>query len=209
MWRAAWFSFLLCSSLSAAEISLIGILGEKVLVQADGERTRLLAVGQSIGQARLLAVNPGSAQFDIGGRRITLTLDNRTIKNTPETDSSHLRLSVGEGGHFLAHLRINALPLLGIIDTGATTLAISSIHARMAGIDPSQGVPGRGHTAQGWVETRKVRISRLNLGHFTLYDVDAVVVEGEFPLKPLIGMNVLQRFTMQREADQLTLQQRY
>jgi len=205
---AIWLFLLLCGPLAAAEINLIGILGSKALVQENGS-AQLLAVGQKIGNARLLAISSDAAQFDIDGRRITLTLDNRTIKTAPPTASSRLTLNAGEDGHYHAHLRINQLPLLGIIDTGATTLALSSIHARMAGIDPSQGQAGRGHTAQGWVETRKVRIPRVTLGNFTLHDVDAVIVEGEFPLKPLIGMNVLQRFTLLREAEQLVLLQRY
>jgi aspartyl protease family protein len=199
---------LLSGSLAASEINLVGLLGEKALVEVDGSRAQLVAVGQRIGQARLLAISSGAAQFEINGRKVSLTLDNRRIQSAP-TDDARLTLSIGESGHFLAHLRVNKLPLLGIIDTGASVLALSSIHARMAGINPDEGVAGRAHTAQGWVDTRRIKVRQLQLGRFTLHDIDAVIVEGEFPLQPLIGMNVLQRFSMQREAELLILTPRY
>jgi aspartyl protease family protein len=206
---AKWLLILVCAVSQAAQLRLVGILGEKALVELDGQRARMIAIGQTIGNARLMLIGHDMARFDVGGRIITLSLDNQSFSAPPASNEARLILSQAEDGQFLAHLRINKLPLLGIVDTGASSLALSSIHARMAGIKPEDGVAGRAHTAQGVVEIRRVKVHLLQLGGLILHDVDAVVLEGEYPLKPLIGMNVLQRFSMQREADVLILTQRY
>ena len=201
---------LLFASLTAqaVEINLIAIMGSKAMVEVDGAR-KLMEAGQSASGAKLLNVSADAVVFEAGGRKLTLSMDNRSIKSNISPEGGKKLVMPNDNGHFYAGLAINGLPLRGVVDTGATVLTLSSTHARAAGIDLSRATAGTAVTAQGTVATRQTTINTLRLGDIVLHNIDALVIDGQFPPTPLIGMNVLQRFTMQREADRLTLIQRY
>jgi aspartyl protease family protein len=201
---------LLFASLAAqaVEIKLIAIMGSKAMVEVDGAR-KLMEAGQSASGAKLLNVSADAVAFDVAGRKLTLSMDNRSIKSGPAPEGGKKLVMPNDNGHFYAGLAINGLPLRGVVDTGATVLTLSSAHARAAGVDLSRATTGTAVTAQGTVATRQTTINTLRLGDIVLHNIDALVIDGQFPPIPLIGMNVLQRFTMQREADRLTLIQRY
>lgn len=198
----------------AVDLNLVAIMGDKAMVEVDGSRPKLLAPGQSAGGAKLLSVSNGVATFDVGGQRKSLSMDNRSYRNTDGDGKAHggnktMIVPIDASGHFFVQLTVNGTPVRGLIDTGATTMAISSNLAKQANIDTRYGETGYAQTAQGVVPFRKVKIDVLRFGDMLLYNVEATVLEGRFPVEPLIGMNILQRFTMQREADRLTLIQRY
>jgi aspartyl protease family protein len=202
---------LLFASLTAqaVEIKLIAIMGSKAMVEVDGSR-KLMQAGQSAGGAKLLNVSPDAVVFEAGGRKLSLSMDNRSIQSSGNTAEVGKKIVLpAENGHFYASLVINGIPLRGVVDTGASVLAISSAHAKQAGIDLSRAPEGAAVTAQGTVKTREAIVNHLRLGDVQLYNVQVMVIDGQFPLAPLIGMNILQRFTMQRDADHLTLIQRY
>lgn len=192
----------------AVEINLIAIMGSKAMVEVDGAR-KLMEAGQSASGAKLLNVSADAVVFEAGGRKLTLSMDNRSIKSNISPEGGKKLVMPNDNGHFYAGLAINGLPLRGVVDTGATVLTLSSNHARAAGIDLSRATTGTAVTAQGTVATRQTTINTLRLGDIVLHNIDALVIDGQFPPTPLIGMNVLQRFTMQRDADRLTLIQRY
>lgn len=206
---------LICTAAQAVEINLVAIMGDKAMVEVDGSKPKLLAPGQSAGDAKLLSVSGHNALFEINGQKKTLSMDNRSFKNTGSGETSSASgpartiVLPAMGGHFFAPISINGMPLKGMIDTGATILALSSTHAKMANIDMTQAQIGYAQTAQGVARFRKVKVNQLRFGDIVLYNVDATVLDGNFPSDPLIGMNILQRFTMQRDADRLTLIQRY
>jgi aspartyl protease family protein len=197
-----------CLTAQAVEINLIAIMGSKAMVEVDGAR-KLMEAGQSASGARLVSVSADAVVFEVGGRKLSLSMDNRSIKGGPAPEGGKKLVMAAENGHFFASVSVNGLPLRGVVDTGATVLTLSSAHARSAGIDLSRASTGTAVTAQGTVQTRQTTINTLRLGDIVLHNIDAMVIDGNFPPIPLIGMNVLQRFTMQREADRLTLIQRY
>lgn len=212
---AALLMICTCLTAQAVELNLVAIMGDKVMVEVDGSKPKLLAPGQNTNEVKLISISNGTAVFDVGGKKQTLTMDNRSfkgsserIKKDAETSGKTLTLPA-QGGHFFAQLTVNGMPLRGLIDTGATTLAMSSVHAKMANIDYSKAPTGYAQTAQGVVPFRQVKVNVLKFGDIVLYNIDATVLEGRFPAEPLIGMNILERFTMQREADRLLLIQRY
>lgn len=216
--RYALASLLIFCSLTAqaVEINLVAIMGNRVMVEVDGGKPKMLAPGQSLNEVTLISLSDGAATFEVAGKKQTLTMSNRSYKATTNQavaseakGGKTIMLSASEGGHFFAQLTLNGTPVRGLIDTGATTLAISSRLAKAANVNFTGATSGYAQTAQGIVVTRHVKINTLRFGDLLLYNVDATVLEGDFPTSPLIGMNILQRFTMQREADRLLLTQRY
>lgn len=110
------------------------------------------------------------------------------------------------GGHFLATLQVQGVPIEFIVDTGATDVVLSREDARRLGLEPEHLVySGRARTANGVVRTARITLEEVSFGGFTDGDVRAWVNEGDLDLS-LLGMSYLERFERVEIArDRLTL----
>ena len=63
-------------------------------------------------------------------------------------------------------------------------------------------------TASGLVRTYNVTLGKVQIGEITLHNVDAGIIEGNFPTDPLLGMSFLGQLDMKREGEKLELKQR-
>lgn len=102
-----------------------------------------------------------------------------------------LRIPMGEDGHFWVNASVNGRNVRFLVDSGATTTALSRNAAEAAGvaIDDS-GFPVVVETANGMVEARRARIGRLDIGGIVREDV-AATVSTELRDTNLLGMNFL------------------
>ncbi|MBS1155783.1 MAG: aspartyl protease [Proteobacteria bacterium] len=215
--RLTLAALLMLTSLAAnaVELNLVAIMGDKAMVEIDGSKPKLLAAGQSANGAKLVSVAGGTAVFDVGGQKKTLSMDSRSFKSSgapaagEEGNGKQIILFAEGGGHFYANITINGMPFRGLIDTGATTLAISGVNAKQASIDPKQGTPGYVRTAAGVVPFYKVVVNEVKFAGIPLYNVETGVSGDGSPHVPLIGMNILGRFVMERDGDKLILTKRY
>ncbi|WP_343525217.1 TIGR02281 family clan AA aspartic protease [Sphingomonas sp.] len=104
-----------------------------------------------------------------------------------------VRIPIASDGHFWANVRINGIERRMLIDSGATTTALSVATARAAGLDLAQSpFPAILETANGPVTADHSTIRQLSIGTIVLNDVGAVV-SPSFGDQDVIGMNVLKR----------------
>lgn len=104
---------------------------------------------------------------------------------------SETRIRQGADGHFWANVEINGVARRMLIDSGATTTAISVTTARAAGIDTERSpFPALLNTANGTVAAQTGRADRLVLGSVVARDL-GVVVSPAFGETNVIGMNFL------------------
>lgn len=97
-------------------------------------------------------------------------------------------------GHFLATFKINGRPAGGMIDTGATLVALTVSTARRAGIALSPAdFRAEVDTANGRTRAAVIRLDRLEIGRIALEDVEAVVLDDKALGTNLIGMSFLRR----------------
>jgi clan AA aspartic protease (TIGR02281 family) len=106
-------------------------------------------------------------------------------------------------GSYSAPVIINGKTVRGIVDTGATLVAIGAKTANELGIAHSTGRRLRVQTANGIVHARAVMLGAVTVGNITLNDVEGAVSESEHPL--LIGMSFLKRLTINSGAGGMTL----
>jgi clan AA aspartic protease (TIGR02281 family) len=106
-------------------------------------------------------------------------------------------------GSYSAPVTINGKTVRGIIDTGATLVAIDAKTAKELGIAYGTGRRLRVQTANGIVHARAVKLDSVTVGNITLNDVEGAVSEAEHPL--LIGMSFLKRLTIHSGAGGMTL----
>jgi len=213
------FRFLACALLlalapslcGATDISLFALFKDKAILKIDGAR-RVLAAGEvSPEGVKLVSADPetNEAVVEIGGKPQTLHLG-VVISAFQSAARESVTLYAGSGGHFFADGAINGQPVRFLVDTGATTVALSSRDATRLGIDFKRfGARGFSQTASGIAKMYGLRLKQVSIGNVTLYDVEAGIIEGNFPTEPLLGMSFLSSFEMKREGDRLELTRRY
>ncbi len=108
-------------------------------------------------------------------------------------------------GHFWAEAQVNGARVRFLVDTGASTVALTHSDARRAGLDPDTlryTTPVM--TAGGQSYGAPVRLERVSVGGVRLDDVDAIVIQsGDLPIS-LLGMSFLGRLS-RYEATQESL----
>ena len=102
------------------------------------------------------------------------------------------RIRMASDGHFWARVELNGVPRRMLIDSGATTTAISQATADAAGIRDSGGYPVIIDTANGQVLAKRASIDTLQLGSLKINNLNAIVSD-RFGDTDVIGMNFLSR----------------
>jgi aspartyl protease family protein len=94
-------------------------------------------------------------------------------------------------GHFYAEAMVNGAPVRFIVDTGATTVALTKADARAAGLTFADAdFTGTAKGAGGEVKVKPVQIDRLTLGPHDARSVDGAIVQGDLPVS-LLGQSWL------------------
>lgn len=106
-------------------------------------------------------------------------------------------------GHFFADVTINGVTVRGLIDTGASSLALGAAMAEKMGISSAGGKAGAAQTANGTTSAISKRVPSIKIGVFTLDDMEVSILPNLD--QPLIGMNVLQRLRLNSAGGQMSL----
>lgn len=199
----------------AMEIQLVAAGQDKATIIINGGKPKTIRLGQApVEGISLIQADANSADFRIDNKRHRLIIGGiGRVGGTPtvssQTQDKGLTLQADGRGHFWTTININGLPLRGLIDTGATSIALSSQQARQIGLEYRQGAQSTVSTASGTVQAYNVVINEIRIGDMVLYQIPAMVLEGAFPREPLIGNTLLNRLNMNRQGDLLTLSKRY
>jgi aspartyl protease family protein len=131
----------------------------------------------------------GGGGSNAGGSRIVLNSDSR--------------------GHFMASGAINGRSGVSfMLDTGATTVAMSVADATRIGLDYQKGTPVRMNTANGVAQGWRMRLDSVRVGDVEVRDIDAIVSQQPIPFV-LLGNSFINRFSMRRDAEQMVLERRF
>ena len=193
----------------AQSVSYSGHMGDKALLVIDGT-PRTLAAGATQSGVRLVSVNAGAAVIEVGGKRQTLTLGGSPVSlggADSEGGGEQIVLTAGLGGHFITGGSINGRPVQFMVDTGATTVAMSASEADRIGLKYKDSPRFTGSTANGTVIGHRVSLNSVRIGDVMVYGIEAAVLPLPMP-HILLGNSYLTRFQMKRENDRMTLDKR-
>jgi len=211
--RAIAVLFLLApGAVAAADINVLALTAGKAVVSIDGGKPRTLTVGQATPEGvKLISASSESATFEVGGRQQTLAAgQGAAVANTaPARSGNSVILTADSRGHFITTGVVNGVSLQFIVDTGATSVVLSSADARRAGINYLAGGRVLTQTANGPVPVYTVKLDTLRVGDITANNVDAAVIEGGKLPFALLGMSFLNRMELRRDGSTLTLIRRY
>lgn len=102
-------------------------------------------------------------------------------------------------GHFTADFRINGRSVKGLIDTGATYVAINRSTARQLGVSPIQSdFKHQVRTANGTTSAALVNLDRMEVGAILVDNVEAFVLEDQALSATLIGMSFMSKLKSYR-----------
>ena len=118
-----------------------------------------------------------------------------------------LRIRQSADGHFWVDAKVNDEPVRFLIDSGATTTAMTLRTAQNAGVDISESpFPVVLITANGSIEAQRGNIQSLEIGSMVARDLPVVVAK-EFGDSNVIGMNFLSKLRSWRvEGSEMVLE---
>ena len=197
------------TSVFATDIVVTGLFKDKAMVSIDGGKTRVLSSGQTWQKVKLISADSNAATFDIDGKRQKLAMGQSISTDFSGGEKPTLKLTADGGGHFSTIGSINGYPIRFLVDTGATSIAISSSEASRMGLNYKDGERGMASTANGVVPVYKVVLNNVKIGGISQNLVEASVIEGAGLQVALLGMSFLSRLEMRREGTVMTLVKTY
>ena len=190
-----------------ADIVVRGLMRDMAVVEIDGTR-RVLRVGQTSPEGvKLIAAESDQAILERAGKRAVYRLgESVAIRAVPRAKA--VTRIVPRKGMYYVEGAIEGKPVGFIVDTGATLVAFSERHAQELGIDYRQGEQTQASTANGPVAAYRVRLKRVRAGRIELRNVEALVLPGDSPFIPLLGMSFLNRVELERRGQVMLLEER-
>jgi aspartyl protease family protein len=201
--------FFLSAAAAAADIALIGLIGDKAAVLAiGGGEPKTVKVGQKWSGVTVISVERGQATVEIEGKQRVLMIGQHYRAAASASERQSVTLAADARGHFVAEGAVNGNPVRFLVDTGASTVALPASEAQRLGIDYRKGQRGFSNTAGGQVAVYRVRFDTVKLGSIELAGIDGVVIEQGLDIA-LLGMSFLNRVEMKREGSTMTLTRRF
>ena len=194
-----------------SSVMLTGTIGSRAILIVNGGAPKILAVGETYQGVKLVALQAEQATVESGGKRIALRMDTPASiggGGPSSAGGNRIVLPADSRGHFMTQGAINGRTVSFMLDTGATTVAISAADALRIGLDYSKGTPVQINTANGVAAGYRLRLNSVRVGDVEVYDVDAIVSEQSMPFV-LLGNSFINRFSMRRDADQMVLEKRF
>jgi aspartyl protease family protein len=193
-----------------ARIEISGLLGEKAVLMIDG-RQQVLQIGETVQGIKLLAVAAEGVTLEIDGHE-----DYYPLGSAQVSTSFSVREKISErvyrdgNGMFRTMGSINGYPVNFLVDTGASIVAMNSNEAERLGIRYLlDGQPTMVSTASGSAAAYNIRLEKVAVGQIKLTDVEAVVIEGNYPEIVLLGMSFLRQLNVKHENEVMMLETKF
>ncbi|MBI5752457.1 MAG: TIGR02281 family clan AA aspartic protease [Hydrogenophilales bacterium] len=132
-------------------------------------------------------------------------MDNQSNPNqrVAVTGNGMVVLERNRQGHYVADGEINGKKVTFMLDTGATSVALSSRLARELGL--KRGAAVQVNTANGAAPAFETRLGSVCLGAIVVHDVSANFSDGMMDDTVLLGMSFLKHLEFTQRENQLIL----
>lgn len=206
-----WLLILAWGAAAAADVALIGVIGDKAAVLAiDGGDPKTVKAGQTWRGVTVVSVEKDRATVEIDGKqRVLQRGQHYRGAETAPSGRGKVLLAADTRGHFYIEGAVNRVPVRFLVDTGATMVSLPQRDADRLGLDYRKGRRGTSHTANGPATVYLVRLDAIRIGEIELHGIDALVHEGAGLDQALLGMSFLNRVNMLRDGATMTLIQRF
>jgi len=194
------------------KINLFAVSEGKAILVIEKKR-RVLKIGQTSPEGvTLLKTNTANeiVTIRVDGKEQELGLNSVLGSSFQKGNAPKVTLYSDRIGQYQTDGHINGKLVRFLVDTGASTIALSSVTAKKIGLDYlSLGRPSVASTASGYVRMYEVKLTTVKVGAITLYNVDAGVIEGTHPTEVLLGMSFLGKLKVKQEGNKMELMKKY
>ncbi|NOR52404.1 MAG: TIGR02281 family clan AA aspartic protease [Gammaproteobacteria bacterium] len=189
-------------------IAVRGLFSGKALIEIDG-KSRVMREGERSPEGVLLIhADSEYAEIEVNGKRQKLILGSSISSRFAAAKKRVVTIPRGADGMYRVTGTINRRRVEFLVDTGATVLALNKNMARQLGINYlKRGKKGYTETASGVVPVHMVTLDRVEVGSIALSNVEAVILDGEHPSIPLLGLSFLRRIELTQAGNLLKLSQ--
>jgi aspartyl protease family protein len=203
-------AIVLASVCVAADVRVVGVTpGRSADVVIGGGDPVTIEVGETFQGVKLLRADRDRAVVSVNGTTRTLSIvADRGSGEASSSGGTTVVLAADSRGQFFTNGFVNGQSVPFVVDTGATTIALSAGMADRIGLAYEQGRRTRTSTANGVADGWQVTLDSVRVGSLTVHDLDAVVVNNDAMPVVLLGMNFLSQFDMLRQGSTLVLRRR-
>ena len=184
---------------ASSRIEVEALFTDAAVLKIDGER-KMLKAGQSYKGVTLVAAHSRTATLEVDGETMEMGTSRHIGTRYEAAESQVVTIPRDAMLQYQTSATINGRTVQVLVDTGANVVALNSAHAQSLGVDYTAGAPGRIETASGSINAWIVTLRSIDVGGIRVDNVQASVVEGDFPTTILLGMTYLRHVKMQ-EAD--------
>ncbi len=196
-------------------VSVYALFNGRAILIIDGKR-RLLRVGEASPEGlKLISSNTDTAVIDIDGKTEEIGLHINPAREPMHVGSSagevfgnSITLNMGPDGFFHVLGEINNKAVIFLVDTGASSVALSESMARQLDIDFESGKKAYVGTANGNTTMRLVSLDKVSVGTIEVNNVQAAIIQDPGPSGILLGMSFLSKLEMKRTGTTMELIQR-
>jgi aspartyl protease family protein len=195
---------------NVSHIEVMALFKNKAMVNID-DKQHLLVIGEpAISGVKLIKASSKYAILDINGKQSKYNLGNRVSASYNKAEKKKVQIYRDAANMFRTVGSINGYPVDFLVDTGATSVALNSEHAKRLGIQYKlEGEETIVSTASGKALAYSISLDQVKVGEILLRNIDAVIIEGNSPTVPLLGMSYLGRLKLNNENQYLELEEKY
>ncbi|MEZ0237002.1 MAG: TIGR02281 family clan AA aspartic protease [Methylophilaceae bacterium] len=200
------------SSQAAAEtqVNVVGLFNGKAILSINGGKPKTYSVGQVTPDGiKVISADSSKVILEVDGKRRELGMGQGIAIAGGGSSAQTATLYANNAGHFLGEGYINGSSMKFLVDTGASSIALSGKEARRLGLSYLNGDIGAASTAAGVVKAYRISLNTVKIGGIVMHQVEAMVLEGDSPPVVLLGMSVLNRVQMERDGMVMTLTKKY
>lgn len=130
--------------------------------------------------------------------------NSQLVSRVDSSGNPEVRLIQNRAGHYVATGAINDVPVVFLVDTGATDVAVSEKMAERIGL--KKGFRVTLNTANGTAYGWSTLIRKVSLGDIEMSAVPATIMP-DLGREALLGMSFLKRLTLAQKGEELLIRQ--
>jgi aspartyl protease family protein len=212
-WSGLLLLLLASFSLNAWAVERVRVMAlfqDKAMLEIDG-KNRLLRTGETSPEGvRLISADAREAVIEVDGEQQSYQLNTQVGGSYKEPESREAQIWRDNTGSFTTVGSINGRTVNMLVDTGATSVAMSEREAKRLGIPYRlRGKRVMVGTASGQALGYEVTLDQVQVGQVLLRNVGAMVIEGDSPREVLLGMTFLSRVQMDNQGTVMILRSNY
>jgi len=197
------------SNSNVLDIVVVGLFSDQAVVEIN-KKQRLLKVGTTSPEGvTLISANSRRAVLEKDGVVKTYQLGTRISTDfSPPVEQTVVSLWPTNGMYTTVG-SVNGYSVDFLVDTGASAIALNAATAKRLDLDYLNGRKVGVKTASGIEIAYHVVLDEVQIGEIKLYNIRAMVLDGEQPERALLGMTFLEQLNIERKDERMDLKKKF